>query len=848
MKLIRRIRAVLFRRDAERDLQDEIELHLALEAGDLERQGLDPNAAAAMARRRFGRIDSIKDALRRIRGVEPIEDFRRDLAFAVRALSRRAGFATVVVLTLVIGLTSATTMFGVVYGVLWAPLPYRDADRIVTVRQTSGGTERGRASYPNFSDWRERSHSFTALAAAEPFGVRYSGPEGPERFPAWRVTEGFFDVLGVKPLLGRTFTRDEYQRGRDGVVVFDYDTWRSRFGGDSSLIGKTLLINDQAAQVVGVMPPGVRVPPSRGLWIPKIPDPTELIVRNAAYFEVVGRLAPGVTLAGASEEMRRISTQLAQEYPVDHDVGVALAPLRDAFVGRVRGRLLFLFASVGLLLLLTAANLTTLLLARAIEREGEMSIRAALGAGRARLARQIFAEHLLLAALGWGLSLVLTIFALKGVRALGEGLLPQSDEIRIGVPVALFAAVTALASVMAPAAPGRRRGRRFQQTLVVAEVALALVLVSGAGLFVRSVRALLGVDPGFSSSSVLAISLQTEHLYPRDSARATFVRTLEDRLAAIPGVEHAGATTALPFGGTIGPEQSSFEIRGRPVGSTQSRPTVRTVAVSPGFFGALHIPLRTGRSFVVTDDASHPRVVIVSAAFARQYQVAVGEQIEVAFVSDPTVYQIVGVAGDIHDTGLDQSPTPVLYLPYAQTPTGGVTFALETGIAPRNVLSEVRRVLAGVNASQPIASVATLDELLGASTRGPRLVLTILGLFAAIALVLAGVGIFGVMSHLIRARTREVSIRLALGATARNIRGLILGEAIALAGIGAGVGLTAALIASRSIRALLYGVSPIDPMTLGLGITVLLAVALFAAYVPARRAGSVDAVRALREN
>jgi putative ABC transport system permease protein len=846
MKLLSRIHAVLFRRAAERDLEDEIELHLALEAEQLEQQGFDPTTAATTARRRFGRVEMIKDALRSIRGVESIEDFRRDLAFAFRALSRRAGFATVVVLTLVIGLTSATTMFSVVYGVLWAPLPYRDADRIVTIKQTSGGTERGRASYPNFSDWRERSHSFVALAAAEPFGVRYAGPEGPERFPAWRVTEGFFDVAGVKPLLGRTFTRDEYQRGRDAVVVMDYDTWRSAFGGDSSLIGKTLLINDEATQVVGIMPRDVHLPPGRGLWIPKIPEPAELIVRNAAYFDVVGRLAPGVTLASAGEEMRRIATQLAQEYPVDRDVGVAVAPLRDALVGRVRGRLLFLFASVGLLLLLTAANLTTLLLARAIEREGEMSIRAALGAGRARLARQIFAEHVLLAAIGWGLSLAFTIFALRGVRALGNGLLPQSDEIRIGLPVALFAAATALASVMAPAAPGRRHGRRFQQTLVIAEVALALVLVSGAGLFVRSVRALLGVDPGFSSSSVLAISLQTEHLFPTDTARATFVRTVEERLAAIPGVEHVGATTALPFGGTIGPEQSSFEIRGRPVGATQSRPTVRTAAVSPGFFGALHIPLRNGRSFVMTDDASHPRVAIVSAAFAREYQVRVGDQIDIAFVSDPTVYQIVGVAGDIHDLGLDQSPTPVLYLPYSQTPTGGVTFALQTGIAPRNVLSEVRRALASVNASQPIASVATLDELLGASTRGPRLVLTILGLFATIALVLAGVGIFGVMSHLIRARTREVGIRLALGASAGKIRGLILGEAIALAGIGAGIGLAAALIASRSIRALLYGVSPLDPMTLGFGITVLLAVAALAAYVPARRAGSVDAVRALR--
>jgi putative ABC transport system permease protein len=375
--------------------------------------------------------------------------------------------------------------------------------------------------------------------------------------------------------------------------------------------------------------------------------------------------------------------------------------------------------------------------------------------------------------------------------------------------------------------------------------------VFGAGLFVRSFRALLGVDPGFSSENVLAVTIQTESLYPSDSGRATFVRTVADRLSTIPGVDHSGLTTSLPFAGAIGPEQSSYEIVGSPVGSTQSRPTVHTAAISPGYFDALHIPLRTGRSFVATDDAGHPRVAIVSAAFARQHWAGgnpIGQRIAVAFNSEPTIYEIIGVVGDIHDVGLDQPPLPVLYLPYQQTPTGGVTFVLQTGREPRTMLSAVRRELAAVNASQPIASATTLDALLGASTQGPRLVLTILGLFATIALALAGVGIFGVMSHLTRTRTREVSIRLALGATARSIRGLILGEALALAGIGSGIGLIVAVISGRSIRALLYAVSPLDPVSIGAGVTLLLAVASLAAYIPARRAGSVDAVRALREN
>src|SRR5579862_2004703 len=284
MRLFTRMRAIAFPRAAERDLDDEITLHLDLEAQQLERQGLDPKTAAITARRRFGRIDSIKDALREVRGIEPIEDFRRDLAFAARALSRRLGFATVVVLTLVIGLTSATAMFGVVYGVLWAPLPYAEADRIVTLWQTSAkhGRDRSGVSFPNFLDWHDRSHAFSALAAAEPFGVRYAAPEGPERLPAWRVTQGFFDVLRVTPLLGRTFTPDEYQRGREDVVVLDYDTWRDKFNAESSVVGKPLLLNNQSVSVVGVMPSGVRFPPRPGIWLPKIPTPDDLLLRQAA--------------------------------------------------------------------------------------------------------------------------------------------------------------------------------------------------------------------------------------------------------------------------------------------------------------------------------------------------------------------------------------------------------------------------------------------------------------------------------------------------------------------------------------------------------------------------------------
>jgi putative ABC transport system permease protein len=852
MKLLRRFGAILSRHAAERDLDDEIQLHLTLEAEQLERQGLDPRTATATARRRFGRIDAIKDALRAVRGVEPIEDLRRDLAFAARALQRRPGFATVVVLTLVIGLASATTIFGIVYGVLWAPLPYAEPDRVVTVWQTdrAQGIARGPASLPNVLDWRERSRSFAALAAAEPFGVRYAGPDGPERFPAWRVTEGFFAALRASPLLGRTFSPDAYRPGNDGVVVLDYDLWHTRFNADSSVVGTTLILNDRPVRVIGVMPQAVRFPPGPGLWVPKVPRPEELLERNATYYVAVGRLRPGVTLQSARRDMDRVTADLARAYPaVDRDVTVSLVPLRDELVGHVRGRLLLLFGSVGLLLLLTGANLTALLLARALERESELQIRAALGASPGRIARQIMAEHIILGAMGWGLSIIVAFFLLKSARVMGAGFLPRANELHIGLPAALFAALVVLGFAVTPLRSPRRT-RRVHRILVVAEVALALVLVIAAGLFVRSVRALLTVDPGFAPANVLAVVLQTELLYASDSARATFVRTLEDRLSTIPGVRQEGVTSTLPFDGSIGEDHAEFEIVGRPTGSADERPSVHAAAVSPGYFPALGIRMRDGRAFVTTDDATHPPVAIVSAAFARQYWGTadpIGQRLRVSFDGGPIVREIVGVVGDIHEIGLEQPPGADLYVPYAQAPIGAVVVALHTLVTPRSVVGAVRRDLGAINGAMPIASVTTLDELLAASTRAPRIILTVLGAFASVALALAGLGIFGVMSHLTRSRTKEVSIRLALGASSRGILSLILGEALALAGIGAAIGTVGAAALGRAVSAMLYAVSPIDPLALATGVTLLLAVASVAAYVPARRAAAVDAVRALRD-
>jgi putative ABC transport system permease protein len=435
------------------------------------------------------------------------------------------------------------------------------------------------------------------------------------------------------------------------------------------------------------------------------------------------------------------------------------------------------------------------------------------------------------------------------VRAMSAGLLPRANELHVGPPALLFAGLVVLGLACMPTR-SPRAGRRVQRILVVTEVALAVVLVIAAGLFVRSARALLEVDPGFRPANVLALTLQTEHLYPSDTARATFVRTLEDRLSTIPGVRQVGVTSSLPFGGTIGSDHADFEIVGRPVGSARERPTVHAAAVSPGYFPALGIPMRSGRSFVPTDDAGHPPVAIVSAAFAREYWGTadpIGQRLLVSFDSDPVVREIVGVVGDVHETGLDQPPAPSIFVPYAQAPIGAVVIALHTSITPRALVGAARRELGAVNGAMPIAAVTTLDELLANSTRAPRVLLTVLGAFASIAVALAGLGIFGVMSYLTRSRTKEVSIRLALGASSRGILALILREALGLAGIGAVIGMVGAATLGRSVSAMLYAVSPIDPVALAAGVALLLAVASVAAYGPARHAATVDAVRALRE-
>jgi putative ABC transport system permease protein len=459
----------------------------------------------------------------------------------------------------------------------------------------------------------------------------------------------------------------------------------------------------------------------------------------------------------------------------------------------------------------------------------------------------LLAENALLVGAGWSISVGLIFLAMRGARALSAGFLPRVDELHVA-PGAVFAAAIALVLALTPTR-SPRKGQRVRQVLVVSEVALALLLAIGAGLFVKSVRALLRVASGFDPTSVLTVTLQTEQLYRTDSARATFVRTLEERLSTIPCVRSAGLTTALPFGGTIGPTQASFEIRGRPLGSARAWPTVHTTAATPGYMAAMGIPLRAGRTFLPTDDATHPHVAIVSAAFARDYWGAadpVGQRLTVTFVSDPAVYEIVGVVSDVHDAGLDQPPAPELYIPDAQNPIGGVVLVMRTAVSPRALLSPVRHEVGAVNGAMPIASAATLDELLAASTRAPRVLLAVLGAFASIALALAAVGIFGVMSHLARARTKEVAIRLALGASSRGILRLILGEAVGLAGIGSLLGVVAAAALGRSVSALLYGVSPLDPATLTAGVALLIGVASLAAYIPARRAATVDAVRALR--
>jgi predicted permease len=872
--MLRRVLRAFRTRALEREMDDEMRFHVEMEAADLVARGVAPDEARRRAMVSFGGVERYKDEGRDVRGVSPLEDFLRDVRYGVRSLRRRPGFAAVVVLTLAVGIGGTTAIFGAVHGVLLAPFPYHEPDRIITVwtNDRIEGDDRQHVSPPNFLDWRERQRSFSTFAAANPYSMDYLGPDGPEHLGTWLVSEGFFETFGIRPLIGRAFTPEEFTAGRNRVVVIGEDVWRSRFNADPQVIGRQLTLDSVPRTIVGVMPRSFRFAPERQVWQPYVFDDDDRRTRRSTYLTVVGRLRPGTTLGSARSELATISAQLAREYPrTNTGVSATLVPLPEQTVGHVRKALLVLMGAVGLVLLIACGNVAGLLLARAVQREREVAVRVALGAGRGRIVRQLGAESLVLAVAGGVAGLVVAFGGMAAIRALGPDTLPRLDEIAIGPSVLAFALATTLGAAIvfgiAPAvhatptdvrerlAAGSARSgasrprRRLQSAFVVVQFALALVLLVGAGLLVRSFVSLLRVERGFDPQGVLAATVQSWAYYPTPDRRAAFVKEATERLAALPGVQGAGVTSALPFAPQIGQDEAGFEIEGRPAASPEESKTVRIAAVTSGYFAALRIPLRAGRMFGSTDARGAALVAIVSEALVRRQfpnQNPLGQRIKVTFGGPVVPRTIVGVVADVRHGGLHEAPQPTVYLPHSQAATGANAFVVRTAGDPLAALGQLRAEFRAINPSMPVASTATLESLLDDSLRERRFHLALLGAFAGVALLLAALGVYGVMSHATSERTHEIGVRMALGARGTDVLRMVMRQGTTLAVAGALGGLLGAAAATRLLRGMLYGVTPLDPFAyLGAGVLLLMAAAL-ACYLPARRAARLDPVRALR--
>jgi putative ABC transport system permease protein len=802
-----------------------------------------------------------------------MENFVCDLRASVRTLIKRPGFTVVVVLILAFGIATNTAIFSVVNGVLLRALPYRQDDRIVTVWQSAPkrGVEREETSPADFFDWQEQSQSFESLGMAEPWGHLFIGEGEPEALRSWIVSPGFFEALGAEALRGRTFWPEEYQPGSSPVVVVSYRWWQRRFAGDPNLVGKKLTLNNQPTTVVGIMPPEFEYPPGRELWGPRPRRENDPQNRGRTFCRVVGRLKPGRTAEQAQQEMSVIGARLAEQYPqTNAGIGVRLVPLRQYLFGEVRPALLVLFSAVWLVLLIACANVANLLLASGAERQRELAIRSALGASPRRIVRQLMTESLVLAGLGGVGGFLLSGWLIHLIVALSANNLPRLEQINLNWTVLLFAVgisvLTALLFGLAPALQKARLNLQdalkeathtatagharqyFRRVLVIAQVAVAFVLLVGAGLLARSFAILLEVDPGFSPKKALTLEVQLARRTPEE--RAAFLDQTLQKLAAMPGVSGAGAASALPFSDNQVTQPTTIKILDRPSVSPEGDATANLISVTPDYFHALGVPLLGGRLLTKFDTKDVP-VAVINHTMALRYWPAedpIGKKVSFRSYGGSFTAEIVGVVGDTRTAGLEIEPKPEIFVSHASSIgyPNSMTYFVRTATDPLSLLNAVKEKIREGNKDQAFSSVATIDQLVERSLNRRRFNLLLLASFAVLALILAGVGLYGLISFMTTQRTQEIGVRMAFGAGPRDVLKLIIGQGMTMTLAGVVVGLLASIALTRMMQSLLFGISATDPVTLVAIAFVLAAVPLLACYVPARRATKVDPMVALR--
>ncbi len=861
----------LWRSRKDEDLDAEIRGHLEEAIRDRIARGESPDEARANAMREFGNVGLVKEVTREIWGWSLFERLLQDVRYGLRMLRKNRGFAFVAILTLALGIGANTAIFSVVNAVLLRPLPYDHAEQLVMVYTRTPREARQEVSWPDLQDWQAQNQSFSDLAAFVPQSVNLTGRAEPGRVIGGFVSANFFRLLRVNPAQGRSFLPGEDEAGAARIAIVNYAVWRDRFGADPTLVGQPVTLNGQVFTIVGIMPAGFRSPYSEvDVWLPIQFHPGFSSDRKAGTMEVLGRLKPAVSIRQAQTEMETLAARLAQQYNATNaERSVNILGLQSLLVESVQGKLWVLFAAVGFVLLIACANVANLTLSRALTRQREMALRAALGASRPRIMRQLLIESSLLALAGGLLGLALgkwgmdALVANSGVN-LPAGVTVTFDPYVFGFTFAL-AVLTGIGFGMVPALrlsrpdlshvlqEGARTsglgktGNRFRDSLVVAQVALAFVLLIGAGLMVRSLVQLLRVNPGFDAANLLTLEYRLpRNKYPDPQQQWRFHQQVVANVTALPGVQSAAVFFSVPNGAGI--ETAEFILPDRGAAPEGQGPQAQINRADPHYFRTMNIPLRKGRVFTEQDQPQTPPVIVINETMARRFwpeEDPIGKA--VTLPSSKLAATVIGVVGDVKHNGLAEPPQPQIYLAFAQNPHIFASLAVRTSTDALGFSQAVRNAIWAIDKDQPVWKVRTMEFLLHRSNSSPRFLMQVLTALAILALVLAAVGIYGVLSYAVSQQTRDFGIRLALGAQARDILTLVLKRGLGLALLGGLLGFLASLAMTDLLRGLLFDVTATDPLTFGAIAVLLTLVALLACYLPARRATKVDPMLALRQ-
>jgi len=868
--LRRRWQALFHRDELDQELDEELRFHLDRLIEQNIKNGMSPEDARHAALKTFSRVDQSKEECRDARGVGLVENIIRDVSYSLRILIKNYAFTVVVIATLALGIGANTAIFSFANGILLRPLPYPQSERLVFLDETAlkRGIDSMAVSYPNFLDWREQNKVFEDIGVY--FGANrfaLSGAGEPVEVRGSYISHGLFEILRVSPQLGRTFTADEDRPDEDAVVILGDSLWRKNFGGDPNIIGRKIMISNRARTVVGVMPPGFKFPQVSDMWVP-VALTTKTFTRTDHGLNSIARLKDGVSLSEAQAEMNNIAARIEQQNPITNEgLGVSVTSLHDTLTGDYRKALLILLGVVGCVLLVACVNVANLMLARATARQKEFALRAALGASRWRITRQLMVESLLLAFVGGVVGFILSIWALRLLLTAIPIQLPFWMNFGIDLRVLGFTAgITLLTGLIFGAAPALQTSRvdlndtlkeggrgsggvrsRARSLLVVSEIALSLVVLVGAGLMIQSFLRLKRVNIGLNAHNVLTASISLPRTKYKEDQRATFFKQLLERVRSLPGVEAASATATVPLSGDGWGR--SLTVEGFPVLPVGQAPMIQHTVVTPGYFRTMGIPLLSGRDFNDADAKDSPNVTIIDERLAREYwpnESPIGKRIRFGPPEDNEPWHtIVGVVGAVRHQRMQEDTRKSVYLPHQKIPVGGLALMARTSSNPEDLAGAIRREVAQLDPDLPV-SVSTMDEVVAESIWQPRLYATLFGAFAGGALLLALIGIYGVMAFLVQTRTHEIGVRMALGATTRDVFKLIVGRGMKLTAVGVLIGVAGAIALTRLMHSLLFNTSATDPVTFIVISLLLCSAAFLACYLPARRAAKVDPLVALR--